>query len=95
MKPLIAAVGQQIAGMTGKAQVTGYTDSLPVGRSTLASNAALSEERAKQVMQILVAAGVPAGRVSIVGKGDANPVAGNETPEGRTKNRRVEINVSQ
>lgn len=95
MKPLIAAVGQQIAGMTGKAQVTGYTDSLPVGRSTLASNAALSEERAKQVMQILVAAGVPAGRVSIVGKGDANPVAGNETPKGRTKNRRVEINVSQ
>lgn len=95
MRPLIATVGRGIAASMGKAQVTGYTDSLPVGSSMLASNKALSEERAKQVMRILVAAGVPAGRVSTAGKGDADPIARNETPEGRTKNRRVEIIVSE
>jgi type VI secretion system protein ImpK len=95
MRPLIATAGQEIASTMATAQVTGYTDSLPVGKSMLASNTALSEERAKQVMQILLAAGLPAGRVSIVGKGDANPIAGNETAEGRTKNRRVEITVSE
>lgn len=95
MKPLIATVGREIAGTTGKAQVVGYTDSLPVGKSGQASNKALSEERAKQVMQILVAAGMPTGRISSVGKGDADPVGRNETSEGRTKNRRVEIIVSE
>lgn len=95
MKPMIATVGEEIASTAAKAQVTGYTDSLPVGRSTLASNQALSEERANQVMQILQAAGVPSEHLSVAGKGDADPVAGNETPEGRMKNRRVEIVVSE
>jgi type VI secretion system protein ImpK len=95
MKPLIATVGQEIAGTTGKVQVTGYTDSLPVGKSTLVSNKALSEARAKQVLQILLAAGVPADRLAIAGKADADPVADNETPQGRMMNRRVEIVVSE
>jgi flagellar motor protein MotB len=93
--PLIARIGQEIAGMPGKVQVTGYTDSLPPDRHQLVSNQTLSEERATQVMQILVAAGVPSDRLMSTGKGDANPVAGNETPEGRTKNRRVEVTVSE
>lgn len=95
MRPLIATVGGEIASTTANVQVAGYTDSLPVGRSAMASNRALSEERAKQVVQILVAAGVRAGRVATAGKGDADPVAGNETPEGRAKNRRVEVIVSK
>ena len=101
MRPLIATVGQTIAATaaTAKAQVTakvtGYADNLPVGKSTQASNLTLSEERAKQVTQILLAAGVAPDRVTITGKGDADPVAANDTPEGRMRNRRVEIVVSE
>jgi type VI secretion system protein ImpK len=43
---------------------------------------------------MLVAAGVSADRIEMVAKGDAEPVASNETSEGRSRNRRVEIRVS-
>jgi len=94
MKPLIATVGREITATPGMVQVTGYTDSLPAGKSMFASNQALSEARAQQVMRILLAAGLPSDRLSGGGKGDANPVADNQRPAGRTKNRRVEIIVS-
>lgn len=94
-RPLITTVGKAIAASTAKAQIVGYTDTLPVVRSTLASNQTLSEQRAKRVMRLLLDAGVPSDRLSTTGKGDADPVADNETPRGRTKNRRVEIIVSE
>lgn len=93
--PLIAIVGREVAPMPVTVRVTGYTDSLPVARSSLASNQTLSEERAKQVMQILLAAGLPSDRVIATGKGDEEPIAANDTPHGRMKNRRVEIMVTQ
>ncbi|MBR8144521.1 OmpA family protein [Burkholderia sp. AU19243] len=57
-------------------------------------NQALSEARARQVAQILVAAGVPAQHIGVVGKSDADPLADNGTPDGRARNRRVEVTVS-
>lgn len=95
IKPLIAAIGHELAGTSAHARVIGYTDSSPVAAAAVRTNLALSVERARQVMQILVAAGVPAERIEISGKGDADPVAGNQTSEGRTKNRRVEILISE
>ncbi|OMG75197.1 type IVB secretion system protein IcmH/DotU [Burkholderia ubonensis] len=93
--PLIAAVGQEIAMMKGDVKVVGHTDSLPAGKSPLVSNKELSEARAWHVTRILLAAGVPGDRIDTRGKGDADPVASNGTPMGRTKNRRVEITVSE
>jgi type VI secretion system protein ImpK len=93
--PLIATAGREIAKAPGRVRVTGYTDSLPVSKSQSASNKTLSEDRATQVMQILSAAGVPAERLETAGKGKADPIAGNETPQGRARNRRVEIMVSE
>jgi len=69
--------------------VEGYTDS--VGSD--ATNLKLSKDRAESVRAYLVSKGVPSDKISSVGKGKANPVASNDTPEGRANNRRVEIIV--
>jgi len=67
--------------------VEGYTDS--VGSDT--TNLKLSKDRADAVRNYLISKGVPADKITSVGKGKANPVASNDTPDGRANNRRVEI----
>lgn len=56
-----------------------------------AYNLNLSKDRADAVKQYLVNAGVPASSINANGYGESNPVASNDTEEGRIKNRRVEI----
>ena len=70
--------------------VEGYTDS--VGSDS--NNQRLSKDRAEAVRAYLVGKGVPSDKITSVGKGEASPVASNDTPEGRANNRRVEIVVS-
>jgi len=70
--------------------VEGYTDSV----GSEASNLKLSKDRAESVRAYLVSKGVPADKITSVGKGKADPVASNDTPEGRANNRRVEIVVA-
>lgn len=95
MGPLIAKIAAEIARVPGQVSVLGYTDSVPIRSRQFASNNALSEERATQVMQLLQAGGVPARRLEAMGKGDADPVADNGTAQGRAQNRRVEITVAK
>ncbi|AOI61253.1 hypothetical protein WI26_22325 [Burkholderia diffusa] len=95
MNPLIEKIAAEIAKVPGKVTVLGYTDSVPIRSRHFASNQALSEERATQVMQSLQTAGVPANRLEATGKGDADPVGDNRTAQGRAQNRRVEIVVAR
>ncbi|MGH0036434.1 MAG: OmpA family protein [Myxococcota bacterium] len=67
--------------------VEAYTDA----SGPSAYNEALSQRRADAVRDYLVAGGVAADRIDAVGRGEADPVASNQTPEGREQNRRVEI----
>ncbi len=69
--------------------VYGHTDST----GSDAFNQTLSENRARTVMNYLVSRGVPASRVRSQGFGETMPVTTNDTPEGRAKNRRVEIKI--
>jgi outer membrane protein OmpA-like peptidoglycan-associated protein/polyisoprenoid-binding protein YceI len=69
--------------------VEGHTDSVGGKRS----NQALSEQRAKSVVDYLVAKGVAAARIQSVGYGETHPVASNATEAGRAKNRRIEFKV--
>jgi outer membrane protein OmpA-like peptidoglycan-associated protein len=69
--------------------VIGHTDST----GTEAYNQALSERRARAVADYLVARGVQPVRMATRGFGEAQPIASNETPEGRAQNRRVEIKI--
>ncbi len=57
-------------------------------------NQRLSENRAKAVKIQLLSKGVPSENISTVGMGESQPVASNETKQGRAKNRRVELNIS-
>jgi chemotaxis protein MotB len=81
-----------------KIQVNGYTDNVPIGpelmRQGITSNQVLSQKRADNVMQFMIAQGVNPSMVSAQGFGDADPVASNDTPEGRAKNRRVELTLA-
>jgi type VI secretion system protein ImpK len=95
MTPLVTKIAGEIAKVPGKVTVLGYTDNLPIKSRQFASNEALSEERATQIMQMLQTAGVPAARLEAVGRGDADPIGDNATVQGRAQNRRVEITVAQ
>jgi len=66
---------------------TGHTDSI----GTEAYNQKLSERRANAVKAYLVSKGVPASKITTLGKGETQPVATNKTKEGRAKNRRVDV----
>ena len=55
----------------------------------------LSLERAEALKSMLVKAGVPAYRIKTSGLGSERPVASNDTPEGRAKNRRIELSLDQ
>src|SRR5690606_14139553 len=70
-----------------RVRVTGHTD---VSGSE-AYNVRLSERRAQSVAEYLSSRGVAASRLETVGRGTAEPVASNDTREGRAQNRRVEL----
>ncbi len=72
-------------------EITGYTDS----SGPAAYNQKLSERRAQSVADYLVSGGVDAGRLTVSGMGEENPVADNSTSEGRALNRRVEVRVPE
>jgi len=70
-------------------EIAGYTDS--IGNNV--NNLRLSEKRAAVVRRYILSSGVPENRVTAVGYGEANPIADNNTPEGRQMNRRIEFKV--
>ena len=73
-------------------QIAGHTDNVPVGRrSRFDSNWELSAQRAVNVARFLVTQGMPANRISAAGYADTQPVASNDSDEGRAQNRRIEI----
>ncbi len=73
--------------------VEGHTDDIPISNRDFPSNLELSIARARTVFQVLRMNGIPAGRMDYTGLGPREPVASNSTPEGRARNRRVEINL--
>ncbi|MBN1547776.1 MAG: OmpA family protein [Syntrophaceae bacterium] len=75
-------------------RVEGHTDNLPVATERFPSNWELSTARAVSVVNFLAQEGsIDPARMSAVGYGDAKSLAGNDNPQGRQKNRRVEINL--
>ena len=86
-KTIDEAMGK-LAGVTLEMVIaTGHTDSI----GTDAYNQKLSERRAAAVKDYLVSKGIPAAKITTIGKGESQPVATNKTKEGRQKNRRVDI----
>ena len=70
-------------------EISGHTDNVGDKKA----NIALSLNRAKSVYDYLVSNGIGADRLKYKGYGDAQPIASNDTPEGRQLNRRTEFKV--
>ena len=95
LKPAAVANINELASIMKKypenvLTIKGYTDD--VGSDKV--NKPLSEKRAEAVRNQLVAGGIPAATVASVGMGSANPVDAAKTKEARSKNRRVEIEIT-
>ncbi|NEU11882.1 OmpA family protein [Methylobacterium sp. BTF04] len=97
VKPAFKALIQRLAGLlekgAGPIKVVGHTDVIPIKTVRFPSNFVLSQERAKAVAEIIKAGVSKPERVEVEGKGADVPLASNKTPEGRARNRRVDIVV--
>ncbi len=87
----IAAVLRTITGR--HFQVAGDTDNLPISTPLFPSNWELSTRRAVEVVHFLIAQGMRPELLSAAGYGEFDPIASNDTPQGRLKNRRIEITL--
>ena len=97
-KQIIAIMAAKLAPtQQNHVLVSGYTDNAPIGRALerqgVTSNEILSQKRAESVMAFLVSQGVKPDLISAKGFGDADPVASNDTAQGRAQNRRVELSL--
>jgi chemotaxis protein MotB len=94
-KQVLKKVGEALKGYENKIiRVVGHTDNVPLAKSlqgTFPTNWDLSVARATTVVRFLQEAGVPPERMIPSGRAEYDPVAPNDTPEGRQKNRRIEI----
>ncbi len=87
----LAAVLKTVEGR--QFQVAGHTDTVPISTPRFPSNWELSTGRAVEVTRFLLAQGMQPGTLSAAGYGEFDPVAGNDSAEGRAKNRRIEMTL--
>ncbi|HSG27882.1 MAG TPA: OmpA family protein, partial [Candidatus Krumholzibacterium sp.] len=73
--------------------ISGHTDSIPISTAEFPSNLELSLARARSVFQLLRMNGIGEKKMDYTGYGSRMPIASNDTEEGRSLNRRVEIKV--
>jgi chemotaxis protein MotB len=89
---VLAKVAAQIQQVPDhRVRVEGHTDTVPIATAHFPSNWELSAARAAGVVRFLIENGVDAALLEAVGRGALQPIADNETREGRARNRRIEI----
>ena len=74
-------------------QVAGHTDNAPIKSARFRSNWDLSTARAVEVVNFMISTGMDPKRLSAAGYADQSPVAPNDTPDNKAKNRRIEITL--
>ena len=90
----LAEVGKVLAAMPDRQfQVAGHTDNVAISRPKFPSNWELSTARAVEVVKIFIDAKVLAKNLSAAGYGEFDPVAANDAPETKQKNRRIEVTL--
>jgi type VI secretion system protein ImpK len=90
-KPLLDRIGLALKEEPGTVRVIGYTDDQPIRTIAFPSNFQLSTARAKEASTIIGASVGDPSRITAEGRADADPIATNSTPEGRERNRRIEV----
>jgi chemotaxis protein MotB len=74
-------------------EVEGHTDDVPIASSLYPSNFELSAARAGSVVRLFIDSGIAPQRLTAIGHGANKPLASNDAPEGRMRNRRVQLMV--
>jgi len=93
-KEALSEVARVLASLAGRRfQVAGHTDDQPIRYSAFSSNWELSAARGVEVLRFLIESGMPPDSVSAAGYGEFDPVAGNDSAEGKARNRRIEITL--
>lgn len=93
-REIMRQISLSALGPNAKITVTGHTDNVPLSSSPYVDNFGLGAARASSVVRELLSSGeVDPSQVTAVSKGETAPVADNNTPEGREKNRRIEIEI--
>src|SRR5258708_1468406 len=93
-KDVLKKVGEALKGYEDKViRVVGHTDNVPIKTKVFPSNWELSVARATNVVHYLQETGTPPERMVAPGRAEYQPVAENAPPEGRKKNRRIEITL--
>jgi len=90
---LLARIGEALKPVPGRVIVIGHTDDVPTTSARYPSNWALSKARAATVVGVLASHAGPATRYSVEGRGETEPLAPNDSPANRARNRRVVIIV--
>ena len=90
---VVRKVARRLGQVPNYVEVQGHTDDVPISSKQFPSNWELAAARASQVVRLLAQEGVNADRLRAVSFGEFQPSAPNETPEGRAKNRRIEIRL--
>src|SRR5262249_33806239 len=89
---LLERIADALTKVPGRVEVIGHTDSVPIRTLRFPSNWELSKARAESVGSVL-AARVGRDRINTDGRGETEPVAPNDNPQGQAHNRRVEITL--
>ncbi len=92
-RPLLAKVGQALEDQPAPVLVIGHTDSQPIHTLQFPSNWHLSAARAKAVAEVVADSMSDPGKLISEGRADTEPIAPNESAEGREQNRRIEIKI--
>lgn len=87
----LRAVADVLASTEFPITVEGHTDPTPIKTSQFPSNWELSGARAASVVRLFIDSGVGPQRLTATGYGEQRPIAANDTPDGRARNRRVTI----
>jgi chemotaxis protein MotB len=93
---MIVDLVKEIAPQPYQIAVLGFSDDIPVGEHLVErypSNWELSGARATSVVRIMEREGLPPAQLMGIAKGETEPVAPNDTPEGRAENRRIDIRI--
>ncbi|MDX8346871.1 type IVB secretion system protein IcmH/DotU [Cognatiyoonia sp. IB215446] len=89
--PVIDRIAAALNDESGRIIVAGHSDNIPINTARFPSNLFLSLARATSVMDKISRSLDDPGRISAEGRADAEPIARNDTPEGRAQNRRIEV----
>ncbi len=92
---IFSEIADLLKGFDNPIQVEGFTDDRPISNTQFASNWELSSARASAVVRILANSGIDPTRLSATGYGEFQPIAENQTPEGRAQNRRVVLMIAR